>query len=127
ERIIFALLEISRLDTGTMQAHPAPVAVLPLMQQLGQEFDVLARAEGLKLRTMYSGCHVYTDEALLRRVLQNLLSNAVRYTDDGRILFGCRRRGDHLRIEIWDTGPGIPEDQQARIFHEFMRLPQQGR
>ena len=127
ESIISALLEISRLDTGTMQAHPEPVAVLPLMLQLGQEFDVLARAEGLALRAVYSDALVHTDEVLLRRVLQNLLSNAVRYTDQGRILFGCRRREGHLLIEVWDTGPGIPEDQQTRIFHEFMRLPQQGR
>ena len=76
---------------------------------------------------MFSDLQVRTDEALLRRVLQNLLSNAVRYTERGRVLFGCRRRGDMLRIEIWDTGPGIPDDQQARVFHEFQRLPQLGR
>lgn len=127
EQIISALLEISRLDTGAMQAQLAPVAVKPLMQQLGQEFGVLADAERLRLRTVHSDLQVNTDEALLRRVLQNLLSNAVRYTERGGVLFGCRRRGDFLRIEIWDTGPGIPEDQQSRIFHEFMRLPQQGR
>jgi len=127
EQIISALLEISRLDTGTMQAHPRTVAVRPLMQQLGQEFSVLARAEGLALNTVFSDLQVRTDEALLRRVLQNLLSNAVRYTERGRVLFGCRRRGDTLRIEIWDTGPGIPDDQQARVFHEFQRLPQMGR
>lgn len=127
EQIISALLEISRLDTGTMQAHPRTVAVRPLMQQLGQEFSVLARAEGLTLRTVFSDLQVRTDEALLRRVLQNLLSNAVRYTERGRVLFGCRRRGDTLSIEIWDTGPGIPDDQQARVFHEFQRLPQLGR
>lgn len=127
EQIISALLEISRLDTGTMQAQPDNVAVLPLMRQLGQEFEVLARAEGLTLRTVYADLQVHTDEALLRRVLQNLLSNAVRYTEHGGVLFGCRRRDDCLHIEIWDTGPGIPEDQQSRIFHEFMRLPQRGR
>lgn len=127
EQIISALLEISRLDTGTMQAHPSVVAVRPLMEQLGEEFSVLARAEGLDLHTVFSDLRVRTDEALLRRVLQNLLSNAVRYTERGRVLFGCRRRGDTLRIEIWDTGPGIPEDQHTRVFHEFMRLPQQGR
>ncbi len=127
EQIISALLEISRLDTGTMQAHPRTVAVRPLMQQLGQEFSVLARAEGLTLHTVFSDLQVRTDEALLRRVLQNLLSNAVRYTERGRVLFGCRRRGDTLSIEIWDTGPGIPDDQQARVFHEFQRLPQLGR
>tara|TARA_R110001606_G_scaffold1937_10_gene7760 strand:- start:26203 stop:29691 length:3489 start_codon:yes stop_codon:yes gene_type:complete len=126
EQIISALLEISRLDTGTMQAHPDTVAVRPLMQQLGREFGVLARAEGLSLRTVYCDLQVRTDEALLRRVLQNLLSNAVRYTEHGGVLFGCRRRGDSLRIEIWDTGTGIPRDQQSRIFHEFLRLPQQG-
>ena len=127
EQIISALLEISRLDTGTMQAHPRTVALRPLMQQLGQEFSVLARAEGLTLRTVFSDLQVRTDEALLRRVLQHLLSNAVRYTERGRVLFGCRRRGDTLSIEIWDTGPGIPDDQQARVFHEFQRLPQLGR
>lgn len=127
EHIILALLDISRLDTGTMQAHPSAVAVRPLMEQLGEEFDVLAHAEGLGLRRVYSDCRVQTDEALLRRVLQNLLSNAVRYTDKGRILFGCRRRGNELRIEVWDTGPGIQEDQLAHIFQEFTRLPHPGR
>ena len=59
--------------------------------------------------------------------MQNLLSNAIRYTDSGRILFGCRREDRCIRIDVWDTGPGIPDDQHEKIFREFMRLPQQGK
>lgn len=127
EQIISALLEISRLDTGTMPSHPAPVSLRSLMSQLGQEFGVLARDQALSLHLVAPDVEVRTDPTLLRRVLQNLLSNAVRYTDRGKVLFGCRRDGDWVRIEIWDTGPGIPEDQLTQVFREFLRLPQQGR
>ena len=124
EQIISALLEISKLDTGTMATHIHPLRLSSLMTPLGQEFAALASAQGLTLRAVSCSAVVDSDEVLLRRVLQNLLSNAVRYTDSGRILFGARRLHNAVRIDVWDTGPGIPGDQHEQIFREFHRLPQ---
>lgn len=125
EQIISALMEISKLDTGAMPVHVHPLSLQKLMEPLGQEFSALAQASGLSLHMVSSSCIVESDEVLLRRVLQNLLSNAIRYTESGRVLFGCRRRNGAVRIDVWDTGPGIPDDQHEQIFQEFQRLPQQ--
>ena len=127
EQIISALMEISKLDTGTMPAHVHPLRLGSLMEPLSQEFSALAAANDLSLRAVICNAVVETDEGLLRRVLQNLLSNAIRYTEQGRILFGCRRQHNAIRIDVWDTGPGIPDDQHEAIFREFQRLPQQSR
>ena len=93
-----------------------------LLEPLAAEFQVLARNRGLTLRL--ARCHrvVHTDARLLRRVLQNFLANAVRHTAKGRVLIGCRRWQHNLRIEVWDTGPGIAPEKQAEIFEEFRRL-----
>ena len=122
ENLIGGLLGISRLDAG---GHAASIESFPLMQivePLVAEFGVLAQNRGIELRT--ANCHhvVRSDRHLLRRMLQNLLSNAVRYTRRGKVLVGCRRRKDMLSIEVWDTGRGIPEDKQKEIFEEFRRL-----
>ena len=126
EHIITSLLEISKLDTGAMIARTEEVSLAPLLATLGQEFDALAAAQGLSFRLHNVRAVVNTDPALLRRVLQNFLSNAARYTESGRIVLGCRRMPNAIRVEVWDTGPGIPAHQHQRIFHEFQRLPQQG-
>ncbi|MEE2871067.1 MAG: hybrid sensor histidine kinase/response regulator [Pseudomonadota bacterium] len=127
EQIITALLEISKLDTDTMPVHVHPLKLARLMEPLGQEFSALAQSLGLNMKMLPCSAVVETDEVLLRRVLQNLLSNAIRYTGEGRILFGCRREAGVIRIDVWDTGPGIPDDQHEKIFREFQRLPQQGK
>jgi len=127
EQIISALMEISKLDTGAMPAHVHPLRLGSLMEPLNQEFSALAVANDLSLHSVICNAVVESDEALLRRVLQNLLSNAIRYTEHGRILFGCRRQHNAIRIDVWDTGPGIPDDQHEQIFREFQRLPQQSR
>lgn len=127
EQIIFALLEISKLDTGTLKPSVQPVSLLELMQTLGQEFSALAEANGLGFDMVPCHAWVQSDAHLLRRVLQNFLSNAVRYTEHGRILFGCRRVSRAIRLEVWDTGPGIPEEQHEQIFREFHSLSRQGR
>jgi CheY-like chemotaxis protein len=85
-------------------------------------FESQAAGKGLILRVVHSDATIRSDEMLLGRIVQNLLSNAIRYTDQGKILLGCRRRGTHLRIEVWDTGPGIPEQQQAMIFEDYYQL-----
>lgn len=127
EQILGALLDISRLDIGAARAAPESFALAPLLDRLREEFLPVASARGLDLRVQTTTAHVTSDPVYLKRILQNLLSNAIRYTAAGRVVLGLRHRNDSLRIEVWDTGPGIPEDRQADIFKEFTRLdPMQG-
>ena len=98
-----------------------------LMQQIELEFAPLAAAKGLDLTFMRCSLVVRSDRRLLRRLVQNLVSNAIKYTPAGRVLVGCRRRGNQLRIDVYDTGVGIPESQQRDIFVEFHRLDQGAR
>jgi CheY-like chemotaxis protein/anti-sigma regulatory factor (Ser/Thr protein kinase) len=100
----------------------SPFAVNDLMQHLASEFGALARERGIALHWVGSRAWVDSDPQLLRRVLQNFLSNAIRYTERGRVLLGCRRRASTLVIEVWDTGPGIAEADRRVIFEEFRRL-----
>src|SRR5208283_3600308 len=92
------------------------------------EFSPFARSKGLELRFAPSTLAIRTDRRLMRRLLQNLVSNALKYTLKGRVLVGCRRAPDGaLRIEVWDTGLGIPADRQRAVFEEFQRLDQGAR
>jgi CheY-like chemotaxis protein/anti-sigma regulatory factor (Ser/Thr protein kinase) len=91
------------------------------------DFAPAARAKGLDLRIMPSSLTVRSDRRLLRRLLQNFVSNAVKYTGTGRVLIGCRRRGTRVRIEVHDTGPGIPKSKHKLVFREFQRLEEGAR
>ena len=122
DAVLSSLLDISRLESGAMPTHVRDLSLAPLFDALSREFGILAQAKGLELRCFRTHAAVRSDEALLRRILQNLLSNAIRYTRRGAVLLGCRRSGDGLRIEVWDTGPGIPERHWQEIFEEFRRL-----
>lgn len=122
ETILGALLDISNLDLGVASTELTCMPVGPLLNSIAQEFQPLARDRGLTLRVIPSNAWVESDPAYLRRILQNLVVNALRYTKQGKVLVGARRRGDKLRFEVCDTGPGIPPDRQAEIFHEFVRL-----
>lgn len=122
EGILGALLDISRLESGKAAVTVGPVALDRLLGQLDEEFAPIAAARGLGLRVVRSGAVVLSDAAYLRRILQNLIGNAIRYTDRGRVLVGARRQGGMVRLEVWDTGPGIPEHEQDNIFKEFHRL-----
>ncbi len=124
EDIISALLDISRIDAGAMKPERSAFDVGELMQALALEFGPMAREKGLKFRFTKCNLIVETDRKLLRRVLQNLLSNAVKYTPSGHVLMGCRRCGNDVRIEVHDTGFGIPDDKHESVFHEFERLNQ---
>lgn len=124
--LLESLLDIARLERGNVPVSVRPCNTGELLEGLAAEFGVLAAARGLELRHVGTHARIVTDPHLLRRVLQNFLANALRYTRHGRILLGCRRRAGKLRIEVWDTGPGIAEEQQALIFEEFRRLERDG-
>ena len=127
EEIFSALLDISRLDTGAMKPELAEFRIDELLHRLEVEFAPLAREKGLKLAVMPCSLNVRSDRRLLRRLLQNLISNAIKYTPAGRVLIGCRRHGEHLRIEVHDTGIGIPQAKHRAVFKEFHRLDQGAR
>ena len=122
EEIFGALLDISRLDTGAMRAEFVSFRIDEMLRQLEVEFAPLAREKGLDLQYVPCSLTIRSDRRLLRRLLQNLVSNAIKYTPKGRVLVGCRRRGGNLRIDVYDTGLGIPSSKKKVIFREFHRL-----
>ena len=122
EEILTALLEISRLDAGAMKAEFRSFRLHELLAQLKIEFEPAARAKKLELVFVPSSVTIRSDRRLMRRLLQNLVSNAIKYTPKGRVLVGVRRHGKTARIEVWDTGLGIPASKQRDVFREFERL-----
>jgi Na+/proline symporter/CheY-like chemotaxis protein len=126
ESLLDALLDISKLDAGAFRPEKRPFALQPLFESLATAFAPVAARRNVKLVVVRTDAFVATDPAFLRRILQNLLSNALRYgSAEGRpqsVLLGCRREGDNLRIEVKDNGPGIALDKQEIIFDEFVRL-----
>jgi Na+/proline symporter/signal transduction histidine kinase/CheY-like chemotaxis protein len=127
EEILAALLDISRLDTGAMKPEIESLRIDTLFRQLEVDFAPLARAKGLELTFVASSLTVRSDRRLLRRLLGNLVSNAIKYTPKGRILIGCRRHGARATIDIYDTGIGIPKSKRQTIFAEFKRLDEGAR
>ena len=122
EELLVTLLDISKIDAGALEPNPSHFSLDKLFGTLKAEFTVLANEKALAFHCVDSKQVVHSDQQLLRRVLQNFLSNAIRYTQSGRILLGCRRIGKHLRIEVWDTGVGIPESKIGEVFEEFRRI-----
>jgi signal transduction histidine kinase/HAMP domain-containing protein len=125
EELFSSLMDIARLESGKLKLTVEDGSLEPVLESLSREFGMLARARGLELHCVMTRAVVHTDIALLRRVLQNFLSNAVRYTSRGRILLGVRRSAAAIRIEVWDTGCGIAADKTEEIFEEFRRLESQ--
>lgn len=124
EGLLGTLVDISRLDAGVLRADKAPFAVSTLLDALAEEYRQVAGVRGLALHYVPSSAVIESDLALLARVIRNFLSNAVRYTEHGHVLLGCRRRQGGLEIMVGDTGPGIPEQQREAIFLEFRRANQ---
>ncbi len=116
------LLDINQLEAGIVRAEKASFPIENLLAELKSEFGYEAESRGLGWRVVSCGLCVHSDPRLLGQMIRNLLSNAIKYTKQGKVLLGCRRFGDKLRIEIWDTGPGIPETQLQPIFEEFHQL-----
>lgn len=122
DALLRALLDISRLDAGGTQPHPEPIALAPFLRDIAEGIRPLAEEKGLRLRLGPLRGTVFTDAGLLRSVVQNLLTNAVRYTERGGLVLGVRRRGGAWRIDVIDSGVGIPPEQHKAIFTEFTRL-----
>ncbi|WP_455885394.1 PAS domain-containing hybrid sensor histidine kinase/response regulator [Pseudomonas spelaei] len=121
ENLLGTLVDISKLDAGVIKADIAPFALSELLDNLAVEYTELARSEGLELHFIGCSALVRSDIQLLARILRNLLSNAIRYTYQGRIVLGCRRQHQRLSIQVWDSGMGIAEERLEEIFQEFKR------
>src|SRR5690606_782725 len=122
ENLLGTLVDISKLDAGVIRPDVTAFDLRDLLNNIAREFRQMALAEGLQLDFVPSSAVVQSDSQLLARILRNFLTNAIRYTGKGRILLGCRRSGDDILIQVWDTGPGIPEDKLSEIFQEFKRI-----
>lgn len=122
EAILGALLDISKLDSGRAAVEVTTFPIGQILVPLRDEFEPLAQQKGLHLTVLDCSLVVESDPSYLRRVLQNLIANAVRYTRSGRVLVGARRQRSTVTLQVWDSGPGIPEDKQEVIFKEFQRL-----
>ena len=117
------LLDFSKLDAGVVTAQPSPFLVRNLVDKLEQELAVSANAKDLIYRTRETNAAAYADASLIELVLRNLISNAIRYTNDGGVLVACRKKANgNLSLEVWDTGIGIPKGEQETIFREFHQL-----
>jgi two-component system, sensor histidine kinase len=122
EELFNALLDISRLDAGVVQPHITTIPLAAVFDRVRFEFSPIARQKRLSLVVMKTSLYVKTDPFLLGRLIRNLLSNAVRYTDQGGVVLGCRRTNNEVRVEVWDTGKGIPAELHEEVFREFFQL-----
>jgi signal transduction histidine kinase/ActR/RegA family two-component response regulator len=129
EDLFNSLLDVSRLDAGIVRPRIATIALAPLMERVRLEYEPSATQKELSLCLPKNSLFVRSDPVLLERIMRNLVANAVRYTDRGRIILGARRSARSVRIEVWDSGRGIPKDKHREIFQEFRQLdnPQRDR
>lgn len=120
--LLDSLLDVSKLDAGLIVPTPVDMPVGPLLERLGAEYHAQAAAKELRLRVVPSGATIRSDPALLERILRNLIENALRYTERGGVLIGCRRQGGNLHIDVIDTGIGIQPNKHEEIFEEFFQV-----
>ena len=126
EGLFSELLDITRIDSGGIEVHPQHFEVGDILRKLRLHFEPSAFEKGLALRLRGGHRVALADPLLVERILRNLVSNAIRYTNDGSVLVSCRQRGDRLLLQVWDSGPGIREAEQAKIFEEFYQVPNTG-
>ena len=117
-----SLLDINQIEAGVVQAKLATFPVDDLLKRLKSEFTYVAQAQGLVLRVVHSRLNVVSDQRLLEQMVRNLLANALKYTQTGKVLLGCRRIGNAIRIEVWDTGIGIAKGELKAIFDEYHQV-----
>ena len=128
EEIMSALLDISRIDSGALKPAPTPVAAQDLLRRIEVEFAPLAREHKVALHIIPTKTTVMADRSLVGRIVQNLVSNAIKYTPaGGKVLVGLRRKGNRLRLDVIDTGIGFNRDQHRLVFAEFSRLDRAAR
>jgi signal transduction histidine kinase len=121
-RLLNALLDVSELEVGAIKPRKEVFSVNNILISIFQSFLPLAKDKELDFRVVPSSLYVESDPALLERILGNFMSNAIRYTDKGSVLIGCRKRGDKVSIEVWDTGCGISDDQMSLIYEDFYQV-----
>ncbi|WP_100640956.1 NahK/ErcS family hybrid sensor histidine kinase/response regulator [Marinobacter salexigens] len=126
EGLLGTLVDISKLDAGVIKPDVTAFDLRDLLNNIAREFRQMAMAEGLQLDFVGSSVIVESDSQLLARILRNFLTNAIRYTEEGRVLLGCRREADAVLLQVWDTGPGIPQNKLTEIFQEFKRVRKVG-
>jgi signal transduction histidine kinase/CheY-like chemotaxis protein len=116
------LLDISKIDAGVIEPNLEYFRASSVLDRLRSDFEPEASEKGLRLSVRPTKAYLHGDPVLLERILRNLLSNALRYTERGGVVLGCRRRGEQMVFEVWDSGTGIPGDQQRRVFEEFYQI-----
>jgi two-component system CheB/CheR fusion protein len=117
-----ALLDLNQIEANALKAEPCRFSINNLLVRLRDQFEYQAQSQGVELRIVESSLIVESDPRLLEQMIRNLLSNAIKYTTQGKVLIGCRRKQGRLRIEVLDTGAGIPEDQLSAVFEEYHQL-----
>lgn len=119
--LLDSLFDLSKIESGQIRADPVRFPMQDLLQRLDKDYSALAARHGLRFSVRAMPAWVASDPVLLERILRNLVANAIRYTPRGGVVLGCRRRGAALRIEVWDSGYGIPAESQQAIFGEFVQ------
>jgi len=123
EGLFSELLDINRIDSGRVEVHEEHFELGEILRKLRLHFEPSAFEKGLALRLRGGRSVVFADPLLVERIARNLVSNAIRYTNDGSVLVSCRKRGSRVLLQVWDTGLGIREEERARIFEEFYQVP----
>ncbi|CCG40083.1 Putative two-component sensor histidine-kinase, classical system [Magnetospirillum molischianum DSM 120] len=124
--LLGSLLDVSALEAGKITPNLSTFRLMPLLAALVDQIEPEATSRGLSIGAVPTEARIVSDPVLLERLLRNLLVNAVRYTETGGILIGCRHRGDHVAIQVWDTGIGIPASKVAKVFDDFTRIDRPG-
>jgi signal transduction histidine kinase/CheY-like chemotaxis protein len=123
EGLFSELLDITRIDSGGVEVHPVDFELADIFRKVRLHFEPAAFEKGLELRIRGGRRVAFADPLLVERIVRNLVSNAIRYTRDGSVLVSCRQRSERLLLQVWDTGPGIREDERLRVFDEFYQVP----
>jgi len=123
EGLFSELLDITKIDSGGVEVHPVDFELADIFRKVRLHFEPAAFEKGLELRIRGGDRVAFADPLLVERIVRNLVSNAIRYTIDGSVLVSCRRHGDRLLLQVWDTGPGIRADERERVFDEFYQVP----